>query len=63
MKTDEVAACGGRMRFFFYCASFKRRQAALKFTFPHKIHRNSPLQEVTRPLPEKEKHLKHTASL
>ena len=30
---------------------------------PHKFSPNSPLQEVTRPLPEKEKHLKHTASL
>ncbi len=41
--TCEVAACGGRMCFFFYCASLKRRQAALKFTFPHKISPNSSL--------------------
>ena len=30
---------------------------------PHKISPNSPPQEVTQPLPEKEKHLKHTAPL
>ena len=30
---------------------------------PHKISLNSPLQEVARPPPEKENHLKHTASL